>query len=113
MNKQQLADIPFNAELEDRTVDEWCAQVAALQNECTRLLMGLRAAKVVASSQAAKVGNGFVARGEWHKLAEQLQAVIEGPAYTAPSVIYEAALEVRAGSPMGLPGGLGDSGGAA
>jgi hypothetical protein len=80
-----------------------CArQVADLQAENERLLTGLRAAKLFAATQAAKVGNGFLARGEWHKLAEQLQAVIDGPDYVPPDVIYEAALEVRAGTPHSL-----------
>lgn len=77
------------------------AAQAALAQENARLLHGLRAAKLVASSQAARVSNSFVSRGEWHKLAEQVQAVIDGPAYVAPSVIFEAALEVRAGTPVG------------
>lgn len=34
-------NIPFNAELEDRTTEEWCAQVAGLQNEITRLRAAL------------------------------------------------------------------------
>ena len=89
-----------------------CArQVADLQAETTRLLTGLRAAKLTAATQAAKVGNGFIARGEWHQLAEQLQAVIDGPSYVPPDVIYEAALEVRAGTPVGLPTGLDLGGG--
>ena len=33
---------------------------------------------------------------------------MSGEAYEAPAVIYEAALEVRAGTPTGLPDGLND-----
>lgn len=78
------------------------SEAAGLQTEHARLLTGLRGAKLAASIQAARVSNGFVVRGEWHRLAEQLQAVIDGPAYVAPDVIYEAALEARAGTPRGV-----------
>ena len=72
-------------------------QRADLQVEIDRLLHGLRAAKLAASSQAASLSNSFTARGAWHNLAEQLQAVIDGPAYVAPAVRYDAALAARAG----------------
>lgn len=71
------------------------ASIMATEN--ARLLHGLRAAKLAASSQAASLSNSFTARGAWHNLAEQLQAVIDGPAYVAPAVRYDAALAARAG----------------
>jgi hypothetical protein len=34
---------------------------------------------------------------------ENKKTVAQPPAYEPPAVVYEAALEVRAGSPLGLP----------
>lgn len=90
----RLRQIEAAAQAQSEDVQlHWLSPIEAtgLRAETARLLTGLRAAKLAASSQAARVSNGFVARGEWHNLAEQLQAVIDGPAYVAPDVSYDAA----------------------